>query len=149
MCSGHPCTGSFNAYLFYGLYNGSKYSTPFASCFSTADASEAQTSLPLSLSSYVFHYFTPFILSPDPYFQLIKRRLQEYGIPSGGRCHKVQIRQPFQAGPFQVEPIRVTHSIPDCCGLVLRCEDGNILHTGDWKVYKLCQKVMGTLKILH
>lgn len=38
------------------------------------------------------------------------------------------------AGPFEVEPIRVTHSIPDCCGLVLRCSDGTILHTGDWKV---------------
>lgn len=38
------------------------------------------------------------------------------------------------AGPFEVEPIRVTHSIPDCCGLVLRCGDGTILHTGDWKV---------------
>lgn len=38
------------------------------------------------------------------------------------------------AGPFEIEPIRVTHSIPDCCGLVLRCTDGTILHTGDWKV---------------
>lgn len=38
------------------------------------------------------------------------------------------------AGPFEVEPIRVTHSIPDCSGLVLRCADGIILHTGDWKV---------------
>jgi len=38
------------------------------------------------------------------------------------------------AGPFEVEPITVTHSIPDCCGLVLRCSDGTILHTGDWKV---------------
>lgn len=38
------------------------------------------------------------------------------------------------AGPFEIEPLRVTHSIPDCCGLVLRCADGTILHTGDWKV---------------
>lgn len=38
------------------------------------------------------------------------------------------------AGPFEIEPVRVTHSIPDCCGLVLRCSDGTIFHTGDWKV---------------
>ncbi|XP_020970152.1 uncharacterized protein LOC107622212 [Arachis ipaensis] len=38
------------------------------------------------------------------------------------------------AGPFEIEPIRVTHSIPDCCGLVLCCFDGTILHTGDWKI---------------
>ena len=34
----------------------------------------------------------------------------------------------------RVEPIRVTHSIPDCCGLVLRSEFGTIVHTGDWKI---------------
>lgn len=32
------------------------------------------------------------------------------------------------------EPIRVTHSIPDCCGMVLRCDEGTIVHTGDWKI---------------
>lgn len=44
------------------------------------------------------------------------------------------MRARFDAGPFEIEPIRVTHSIPDCCGLVLRCADGTIFHTGDWKV---------------
>lgn len=34
----------------------------------------------------------------------------------------------------RVEPFRVTHSIPDCCGMILRSEFGNIVHTGDWKI---------------
>lgn len=32
------------------------------------------------------------------------------------------------------EPVRVTHSIPDCCGMVLRSDHGTIVHTGDWKI---------------
>lgn len=30
--------------------------------------------------------------------------------------------------------MRVTHSIPDSCGLILRSEHGTIVHTGDWKI---------------
>ena len=44
------------------------------------------------------------------------------------------MKKPVQAGPFEVTPIRVTHSIPDCCGLIMRCEHGTIVHTGDWKI---------------
>ncbi|KAG0621811.1 hypothetical protein M758_3G050600 [Ceratodon purpureus] len=66
--------------------------------------------------------------------QLIKRRLKEYNIPAEGRLRTFSMRARFDAGPFEIEPIRVTHSIPDCCGLVLRCQDGTIFHTGDWKI---------------
>ena len=48
--------------------------------------------------------------------------------------HTIKMREPFQLGPFQCEPIRVTHSIPDCCGLVLRCDHGTIVHIRDWKI---------------
>lgn len=66
--------------------------------------------------------------------QLIKKRLKEFGIFLSSRLKAFKVRRKFCAGPFEVEPIRVTHSIPDCCGLVLRCSDGTIFHTGDWKV---------------
>jgi hypothetical protein len=33
-----------------------------------------------------------------------------------------------------MEAVRVTHSIPDCCGLIFRCAAGTIVHTGDWKI---------------
>lgn len=66
--------------------------------------------------------------------QLIKKRLKDYGISLPSRLKIFRTRMRFSAGPFEIEPIRVTHSIPDCSGLVLRCADGTILHTGDWKV---------------
>ncbi|KAF3966667.1 hypothetical protein CMV_009252 [Castanea mollissima] len=66
--------------------------------------------------------------------ELIKKRLKENGIFVPSRLRVFRTRRKFVAGPFEIEPIRVTHSIPDCCGLVLRCTDGTILHTGDWKI---------------
>lgn len=66
--------------------------------------------------------------------ELIKKRLKEFGIFVPSRLKVFKTRRRFVAGPFEVEPIRVTHSIPDCCGLVFRCADGTILHTGDWKI---------------
>ncbi|KAK9995471.1 hypothetical protein SO802_020157 [Lithocarpus litseifolius] len=66
--------------------------------------------------------------------ELIKKRLKENGIFVPSRLRVFRTRRKFVAGPFEIEPIRVTHSIPDCCGLVLRCADGTILHTGDWKI---------------
>lgn len=66
--------------------------------------------------------------------ELIKKRLKEFGIFIPSRLKIFKTKRRFDAGPFEVEPIRVTHSIPDCCGLVLRCADGTILHTGDWKI---------------
>ncbi|XP_022987947.1 uncharacterized protein LOC111485347 isoform X1 [Cucurbita maxima] len=66
--------------------------------------------------------------------ELIKKRLKENGIFIPSRLKVFKMKRRFTAGPFEIEPIRVTHSIPDCCGLVLRCADGTIFHTGDWKI---------------
>nr|GEV91678.1 RNA-metabolising metallo-beta-lactamase family protein [Tanacetum cinerariifolium] len=50
---------------------------------------------------------------------VLKKRLKEFGIS----CHQC----------LKHSKQRVTHSIPDCSGLVLWCFDGVILHIGNWK----------------
>lgn len=40
----------------------------------------------------------------------------------------------YAAGPFEWELFRVTHSMPDSHGLVLRTVQGTLLHTGDFKI---------------
>lgn len=50
------------------------------------------------------------------------------------RMRRFEVRTPFRCGPFMAEAFRVTHSIPDCCGVALRCDSGTIVHTGDWKI---------------
>lgn len=66
--------------------------------------------------------------------RLIERRLGEHGRWDPARMRGMTPGERFHAGPWEVEPIRVTHSIPDCAALALRCEDGTIVHTADWKV---------------
>eukprot|EP00210_Caulerpa_lentillifera_P006148 g5875.t1 len=66
--------------------------------------------------------------------QLLKNRLQQFNLWDANRFHLFEMNIPFQLGPFECEALRVTHSIPDCCGLILRSEHGTILHTGDWKI---------------
>jgi ribonuclease J len=43
------------------------------------------------------------------------------------------IGQIAQAGPFTLERIHLTHSIPDCSAVALKCELGTVLFTGDYK----------------
>jgi len=46
-------------------------------------------------------------------------------IPLGGRV---------TIGPFDVEMVSMSHSIPESNGLILRTPLGAVLHTGDWKL---------------
>ncbi len=40
----------------------------------------------------------------------------------------------FQVGPFDIEAVTVTHSIPEPVSLAIRTPLGMVVHTGDWKI---------------
>ncbi|WP_062203366.1 ribonuclease J [Aureimonas sp. AU12] len=40
----------------------------------------------------------------------------------------------FQVGPFSIEAVNVTHSIPEPVALAIRTPLGTVVHTGDWKI---------------
>lgn len=40
----------------------------------------------------------------------------------------------LKLGPFDIDFLRVTHSIPDCVSLAIRTPVGNVLFTGDFKI---------------
>lgn len=40
----------------------------------------------------------------------------------------------FKIGPFDIESIEVTHSIPEPVALAIRTPLGTVVHTGDWKI---------------
>jgi ribonuclease J len=65
---------------------------------------------------------------------LIEPKLEEHGIDSGDRLKRIKPRDTVTVGPFTVEFIRVTHSMPDCVALAITSPAGTIVHTGDFKI---------------
>ena len=64
---------------------------------------------------------------------LLRRKLSEARIDVSIPLHELKYNTDYQFGPFSLELVSLTHSIPDPAALVLRTDAGNILHTGDWK----------------
>lgn len=40
----------------------------------------------------------------------------------------------YTFGPFEIEYLKVAHSIPESCGLAIRTPAGLVVHSGDWKL---------------
>jgi ribonuclease J len=72
-------------------------------------------------------YATPFTAS------LVRRKLADVGLVGQVELIEVPLSGSVTLGPFDIEFIGLTHSIPEPSAIVLRCEAGTILHTGDWK----------------
>jgi ribonuclease J len=65
---------------------------------------------------------------------LVEPKLEEHGIDPGSRLKPVTPRQTVTAGPFTIEFVRVTHSMPDCVALAITTPVGLVVHTGDFKI---------------
>src|SRR5215468_3047348 len=61
------------------------------------------------------------------------KRLAEPGAPEVP-INVVQLGSRFSIGPFDIELVSVTHSIPESNALIIRTSLGTVLHTGDWKL---------------
>ena len=64
----------------------------------------------------------------------LRRKLREEDV--GGEISVVEHRagERFALGPFDLEFVALTHSIPEPNALVIRTGAGTVLHTGDWKL---------------
>ncbi|MBZ5560351.1 MAG: ribonuclease J [Acidobacteriia bacterium] len=72
-------------------------------------------------------YGTPLTLA------LVEPKLREHDLETT-QLTKVRPRDRVTVGPFTIEFIRVTHSMPDCVALAIRTPVGLIIHTGDFKI---------------
>jgi ribonuclease J len=71
-------------------------------------------------------YGTPLALA------FVAKKLEEHGLEPA--TVEVNPGDVVTIGPFTLEFIRVTHSMPDCVAIAIRTPQGVLLHTGDFKV---------------
>jgi ribonuclease J len=64
---------------------------------------------------------------------LLRRKLAENGRQMDIPLIEIGPGTVTEIGPFSVEMVGLTHSIPDPTALAIRCDAGTVLHTGDWK----------------
>jgi ribonuclease J len=66
---------------------------------------------------------------------LVKKRVEEYN-----KCPKLIIQEINEdskvrlGNNFNLEFLRVNHSIPDCFAIIVKTPEGTIIHTGDFKI---------------
>ena len=73
-------------------------------------------------------YGTPLTLA------LVEPKLEEHGLGGAYPLVPIKPRERVRIGPFEVEFIRVTHSMPDCVALAIHTPAGVVVHTGDYKI---------------
>ena len=64
---------------------------------------------------------------------VLRRKLHDSEIAGRVPIIEVPMSGRFQAGPFEIELVTLTHSIPEPSALVIRTGAGTVLHSGDWK----------------
>jgi len=72
-------------------------------------------------------YATPFTIS------ILRRKLAETEFGERVEIIEVPLGGRFNVGPFDMELITLTHSIPEPNAIAIRTPVGTVLHTGDWK----------------
>jgi ribonuclease J len=73
-------------------------------------------------------YATPFTAF------VLREKLREADLLDEAEITEVPLGGRIELGPFSLELITLTHSIPEPNGLAIRTPLGTILHTGDWKI---------------
>ncbi len=73
-------------------------------------------------------YATPFTA------RLIEDKLMEAGLDQTVQVTVVPLSGHLSLGPFEVDFISITHSIPEPNALSIKTPLGTIVHTGDWKL---------------
>ncbi len=73
-------------------------------------------------------YATPFTAA------LVREKLRERGLETKAKIIETPLKGIVKLGPFEIDYVTLTHSIPEPNGLAIRTPLGLVWHTGDWKI---------------
>src|SRR4029079_1079759 len=77
----------------------------------------------------------PEVLATRLTLGLVKSKLDEHGLLNASELREIGPDDgPIALGPFHVEFVRMSHSVPDAVGVCLETAAGRVFHTGDWKL---------------
>lgn len=85
------------------------------------------------------HISVPRIMAPRFVSQLLSQSLLgNDGASPGARVHRlldtVELRVPYEIGPFEVEWMRVNNAIADACALRINTPEGTVIYTSSFKL---------------
>lgn len=60
-------------------------------------------------------------------------KLQEFNLDKKVKINVIDSNEDLDLKPFKIEFLGLTHSVPEMKALLIKTDQGNILHTGDWK----------------
>jgi len=83
---------------------------------------------------HVVSHFEGPIFGTELTLALVEPKLADHDAAVRGRLRKIKPRDRVEVGPFTLEFLRVTHSMPDCVGVAIHTPVGVVLHTGDFKI---------------
>lgn len=64
----------------------------------------------------------------------VKAKISEFGLLDKVTINYVNTGDVLDIGPFKIEFVGMTHSIPEAQSLVIKTVAGTVVHTGDWKI---------------
>jgi ribonuclease J len=83
---------------------------------------------------YVLPHVDGPVYGPPLALALVAPKLEEHGIDHAPGLKPTAPGDSITIGPFTLEFVRVTHSMPDCLAIVVRTPQGTLIHTGDFKI---------------
>lgn len=81
----------------------------------------------------IFPNETPPVYAAPLTAEMARSKLEEHKLLDAVDVFETDDLEPFEVGPFEIELIHVSHSIPDACAVLIDTDAGNLLITGDYK----------------